>query len=60
MVKSDPKAMPKRRKILVDPELLKEIEALERRIREDHVKNAEVRARVAETRRRLRRIYAGR
>lgn len=34
MVKSTASAMPKRRKIQVDPELLKEIADLERRMRE--------------------------
>ena len=34
MVKSNVRAMPKRRKIEVDPELLKELEDLRRRMRE--------------------------
>ena len=34
MVKSNPSAMPKRRKIQVDPEFLKELEDLDRRILE--------------------------
>jgi hypothetical protein len=34
VVKSNPSAMTKRRKVQVDPELLKELEDLERRMRE--------------------------
>jgi hypothetical protein len=49
--------MPKRRKILVDPELLKKLEDLERRIRESDRRTAEVLAEADRVQRRLREIY---
>jgi hypothetical protein len=58
MVKSNVQPMPKRRKIQVDPELLKELEELERRSQENARKSAEVLARSEEVRRRLRQMYA--
>jgi len=60
MVKSNVQPMPKRRKILVDPELLKELEDLERRSQETSRKTAEILAQAEQVRRRLREIYAGR
>lgn len=58
MVKSSVSPMPKRRKVEVDPQLLKEIEDLRRRMRET---NREIEAaiqRALETQKKLRKIYA--
>ncbi|MGH2728209.1 MAG: hypothetical protein ACRDKS_14670 [Actinomycetota bacterium] len=60
MVESNPSPMPKRRKILVDPELLKELEDLERRSRETDRRTAEVLARVDRIQQQLREAYTGR
>lgn len=60
MVKSNLGAMSKRKKITVDPEILKKLEELDRRAEEDRKKNAEVLAWVDEIQRRLRRMYVGR
>lgn len=57
MVKSVERAMPKRRKIAVDPELLKEIEDLERRMRATDRRIAETMAMADHVQRRLREIY---
>jgi hypothetical protein len=60
MVKSNAQPMPKARKTQVDPELLKKLEDLEQRSRENDRKTAEVLARVDRIQRRLREQYAGR
>ncbi|MEX2556662.1 MAG: hypothetical protein WEB06_13680 [Actinomycetota bacterium] len=52
--------MPKRRKVQVDPELLKALEDLERRSRESDRRAAEVLARVDQIQKRLREAYAAR
>ena len=49
--------MPKRRKIQVDPEFLKEVEDLDRRMRETDRRIEETLKMAAEARRRLRLIY---
>ncbi len=60
MVKSNARPMPKNRKIQVDPELLKALEDLERRIRESDRKTAEVIARADQVLMRLRRTSSAR
>lgn len=60
MVKSNANPMPKRRKVQVDPELLKALEDLERRSRESDRRAAEVLARVDQIQKRLREAYAAR
>lgn len=57
MVKSNVSAMPKRRKIQVDPELLKQIADLERRMRQTDREIEIAIARAEEAQRRLRAIY---
>ena len=57
MVKSEARPMPKRRKVLVDPELLKALEDLERRARESDRRTAEVVARAEQLLARLRERY---
>jgi hypothetical protein len=49
----------RKKKIQVDREFLKELEALERRFREQIAKDHEVIGRAKEIQRRLRKIYAG-
>jgi hypothetical protein len=51
--------MPRRRKVSVDPELLKEIEELDRRILETTRRNAEILAMADRVQRRLREVYLG-
>ena len=57
MVKSNPSAMPKRRKIQVDPELLRELEDLERRMRETDREIAVTLERAHQLQKRLRATY---
>ena len=58
MVKSNVRAMakPRRRTIVVTPELMEEFEALKREIAEEKIKTAEALARAEETQRWLRSI----
>ena len=56
MVKSDVRDMPKRRKIEVDPELLKELEDLRRRMQETDRRIEATMERAEEARRKLRLI----
>jgi hypothetical protein len=58
MVKSNTTAMPKRRKIQVDPELLKELEDLERRMRQTDREIEAVIARAHEVQQKLRAMYS--
>jgi hypothetical protein len=60
MVKSNVRDMPKRRKIEVDPELLKELEDLRRRMQETDRRIEATMARAEEARRKLRLIDAHR
>jgi hypothetical protein len=57
MVKSSVSAMPKRRKVEVDPQLLKEIEDLRRRMRETDREIEAAIQRAHETQLKLRKIY---
>lgn len=58
MVKSNASAMPaKRRKVQVDPELLKELENLERRMRQTDREIERVLRKADEAQRQLRAIY---
>ncbi|MGH2728606.1 MAG: hypothetical protein ACRDKS_16670 [Actinomycetota bacterium] len=52
--------MPKRKKKSVDPEILKELEELDKRAEEDRRKNDEVLALVDQIQLRLRQMYARR
>lgn len=57
MVKSNVSPMPKRRKIQVDPELLKQLADLERRMRQTDREIEIAMARADEAQRKLRAIY---
>lgn len=57
MVKSNVSAMPKRRKVQIDPELLKQLADLERRMRQTDREIAVAIERAHQVQKRLRAIY---